>query len=196
MIPVSFGSETVRLARSAAESEVRGGSRVPAPDFGRFGDPSGAFVTYSTFPDHSLRGCIGYPMPVLPLGMAVTEAARAACHDPRFPDLTERELDRVTVEVTVLTVPERLPRGTPESILDSIEIGRDGLILELRGRRGLLLPQVPVEWGWDKEEYLVHLSAKAGLPPDAWMYPQAVISVFRGEVYSETVPGGDVVQGE
>lgn len=194
--PMDFGSEAVSLARAAAWSEVRGGAPVPVPDSGRFGDNSGAFVTYSTFPDHSLRGCIGYPMPVLPLGAAIADAARAACHDPRFPDLTERELERVTVEVTVLTVPVPLPGDSPGSILDAIEIGRDGLMLELRGHRGLLLPQVPVEWGWGKEEYLAHLSVKAGLPPDAWTHPRAVISAFRGEVYRETSPGGDVVQGE
>ena len=74
-------------------------------------------------------------------------------------------------------------------------VGRDGLIIDCRGRRGLLLPQVPVEWGWGVEEYLAHLSMKAGLPPDAWTRPDAEISAFRGEIYKETSPRGDVVEG-
>ena len=101
----------------------------------------------------------------------------------------------MTVEVTVLTVPERIRAGSPAELLSEVVVGRDGLIIEYRGNRGLLLPQVPVEWGWDAEEYLAHLSMKAGLPPDAWTYPGVTISSFRGEIYKETSPRGDVVEG-
>ena len=75
-------------------------------------------------------------------------------------------------------------------------VGRDGLIIDYHGNRGLLLPQVPVEWGWDTEEYLAHLSMKAGLPPDAWTYRGARISSFRGEIFREVSPGGDIAEGE
>lgn len=194
MIPV-FGEEAVRLARSAVESETVGGciSQVTDP---RFREPSGAFVTLSTYPDHDLRGCIGFPMPVIPLGRAIEEAARSACHDPRFPDLRPDELGRITVEVTVLTVPQEIRAGSPEELADSVVIGRDGLIIDMAGRRGLLLPPVPVEWGWGPEEFLRHLSMKAGLPPDAWTHPSARISVFRGEIYHETSPYGSIERGE
>ena len=192
---MSFGSEAVALARAAIESEVR---RIPLDrvvDGGRFQEHSGAFVTLSTYPGHDLRGCIGFPLPFYPLGKAIEEAARSACHDPRFPDLREGELDRVTVEVTVLTVPEEIVAEGPDDMVSKVVVGRDGLIIEYGGRRGLLLPQVPVEWGWDAREFLAHLSLKAGLPPDAWTYGGARISAFRGEIYSEAIPNGDVVEG-
>ncbi len=190
-----FGSQAVRLARDAVESEVRGTRPRCVADDPRFSEPSGAFVTLSTHPGHDLRGCIGYPLPHFPLGEAISRAAASACHDPRFPDLREDELPRITVEVTVLTVPERIPAGPPETLADSVVIGRDGLIIELMGRRGLLLPQVPVEWGWDGVQFLRQLSVKAGLPPDAWTHPDAVISRFSGEIFREESPYGDVVEG-
>ena len=191
-----FGEEAVRFARAAVESEVRGASAPDRPANPRFSEMAGAFVTISEYPSHDLRGCIGYPYPVLPLADALEQAARSACHDPRFPDLTEGELGGVTVEVTVLGVPHEIRVDSPGMYPDSIVIGRDGLIIELMGRRGLLLPQVPVEWGWDAMEYLAHLSMKAGLPPDAWTHPAARISAFTGEIYREDFPHGEVVRGE
>ncbi len=182
------GADAVRLARRAVEAEVRGTGR---PDPTDHSEPSGVFVTLSEHPSGRLRGCIGFPMPVLPLEKAVCEAARSACHDPRFPDLSVDELDSVTVEVTVLTVPEPLS-GSPDGIRDSIVVGRDGLILELLGHRGLLLPQVPTEQGWDAEQFLEALSSKAGLPQDAWRHPDARIQVFRGDVFHETSPRGEI----
>ena len=192
---MSFGSEAVGLARAAIDSEVGGTDLNHEVSDSRFRDASGAFVTLSTYPGHDLRGCIGFPMPLLPLGKAIEEAARAACHDPRFPDLGAEEVDRITVEVTVLTVPEEIRADGPDDLLAQVVVGRDGLIIGYRGRRGLLLPQVPVEWGWDAGEYLTHLSLKAGLPPDAWTYEGARISAFRGEIYTETSPRGEVVEG-
>lgn len=193
---MSFGTDAVRLARAAVESEVSGSPVGFRPSGDRFMDPSGAFVTLSNYPSHDLRGCIGFPMPVFQLERAIEEAARAACHDPRFPDLEEWELDQITVEVTVLTVPEPLEAPTPEALVDRIVIGRDGLIIDCHGRRGLLLPQVPVEWGWDARQFLAQLSMKAGLPPDAWMRPDARISAFRGEIFSEKTPYGEIREGE
>ena len=190
------GAAAVRFARSEVMSEVSGRSPAEAPEGEAFKEPRGAFVTLSTFPDRMLRGCIGYPYPVFPLGRTLSEAARAACHDPRFPDLSAGEAKAVTVEVTVLTVPEPLEVSTPEGILESVRIGRDGLIIELGGRRGLLLPQMPVEQGWDVLEYLQSLSFKAGLPHDAWARPDARLSCFEGEVFHETEPFGEVARGD
>ena len=153
------GETAVRFARKVIESETGKGSMSQIPDEG-FDARSGVFVTLNTHPEHELRGCIGIPYPVMPLSMALEEAARSACHDPRFPDLSADEVDGVTVEVTILSEP--VPICLPASELPSaIEIGRDGLMIAFRGRRGLFLPQVPVEQGWDTLEYLDMLCVKA-----------------------------------
>ncbi len=184
------GSLAVRVARAYVEDEC--GYRIgDVPHLEDSDEPMGVFVTLSTYPGHDLRGCIGIPLPVMPLGLALEQVARSACHDPRFPPLSAEEADNITVEVTLLSVPERI--GCPKAELPSrIVIGRDGLIIRHRGRSGLLLPQVPVEWGWDAEEYLAHLSNKAGLPKDAWMHPDAVIESFSGRIFSETSPRGEI----
>ncbi len=141
---MGFGADAVRLARATVENEVLGG-KVVMPGNSAFGERSGAFVTLNTYPDHGLRGCIGFPMPILPLGETIIEAARSACHDPRFPDLGKCELGGITVRVTVLTVPELIEVGDRDELPLRVVVGRDGLIIDCRGRRGLLLPQVPVE---------------------------------------------------
>ena len=187
------GIRAVRAARSAVLSETSGG-RFERPTDGEFAENKGVFVTLSTYPDHGLRGCIGIPLPVLPLGEALEEAARSACHDPRFPDLRERELAHIAVEVTVMTVPQVI--DCPKSDLPGrIEIGRHGLIITCGRRRGLLLPQVPVEWGWGQEEFLRQLSAKAGLPYDAWTLKDSTIWSFTGEIFHELSPKGEIVRG-
>ncbi|MBQ3737289.1 MAG: TIGR00296 family protein [Candidatus Methanomethylophilaceae archaeon] len=193
MIDDGCGFRAVRAARETVLSETSGESST-VPRDGEFAKERGVFVTLSTYPDHGLRGCIGIPMPVLPLGEALEEAARSACHDPRFPDLRPEELAHVTVEVTVMTVPQRMPYPKQE-LPGRIGIGRHGLIITCGRRRGLLLPQVPVEWGWGPEEFLEHLSLKAGLPPDAWKRDDAVIESFEGEIFRETSPGGEIVRG-
>ncbi|MBR6203880.1 MAG: TIGR00296 family protein [Candidatus Methanomethylophilaceae archaeon] len=191
-----IGKAAVRYARSEVMSETSGSAPAEAPSGDAFGESRGAFVTLKTFPDGMLRGCIGYPYPVFPLYKTISEAARSACHDPRFRDLTFEEAKRVTVEVTVLTVPEPFGPSSPEEIVGSVRIGRDGLMLERRGCRGLLLPQVPVEQGWDVMEYLQGLSFKAGLRPDAWAQPDARLFRFEGEVFHETEPFGEAVRGD
>ena len=191
------GTETVKIARQYAEAESKGEASGYASDINKpqwFRENKGVFVTISEYPSGDLRGCIGYPEPVLPFGEALRMSAIAACHDPRFEDLSYKEALNCTFEVTILTVPQKIDFRTPEELLSKIEIGRDGLILSFKGRRGLLLPQVPVEWGWDVEEYLDHLSMKAGLRPGAWKEPGVTIHSFNGEIFSETSPRGEVVR--
>ncbi len=193
---IEQGKAAVRFARSAVEAEASGSAIGEAPEGSCFSEPRGAFVTLNTHPGGRLRGCIGYPYPVMPLAEAIEGAARSACHDPRFPVLSSRETDGIVVEVTVLTAPEAIPSMPPDEIVESIRIGRDGLMLELAGYRGLFLPQVPVEQGWDVREYLDALSMKAGLPYGSWTDPRARLYRFQGEVFSETSPRGDVVRRE
>lgn len=184
------GCFAVRAARKAIEAEVTDSTAElvfpPA-----FDTECGVFVTINTYPEGGLRGCIGYPEPVLPLKDALVQSAQSACHDPRFPPLTEREAAACTVDVTILTRPEPMDKsGLP----GSIEIGKHGLIIQFGRRRGVLLPQVPVEWDWDAEEFLEQLCYKAGLPPDAWRLKDAEILSFQGELFREKEPNGRIVR--
>jgi uncharacterized protein (TIGR00296 family) len=186
------GCAAVRAARSCAEAETK--KETAHPYFPEsFSENKGVFVTILKYPSGNLRGCIGYPEPVLPLRTAIMMSAAAACHDPRFHDLTFSETDACTFEVTVLTVPRIVEYQSPHELLSKIAVGRDGLILTHGGNRGLLLPQVPAEFGWDAEEFLNHLSVKAGLNRNAWTDPNVKIEVFRGEIFAEISPRGEII---
>ncbi len=149
------------------------------PSGGSLAGSAGAFVTLRI--QGHLRGCIGYIESPEALSEVVRKAAgKAAFHDPRFPPLTTREFHSIAIEISVLTPPELI------ADVSMIEIGRDGLIVELGVARGLLLPQVAIEQGWDRLEFVENTCAKAGLPGDAWMDPATQIYAFHAEVFSET----------
>ena len=161
--------------------------------------PCGVFVTLNKVEgsSHSLRGCIGFPYPVKSLVDAIAEAAvSAALRDPRFSPVSKAEMDSVVVEVSVLTPPELLSVEKPDQYPSLIEIGRDGLIVARGQNRGLLLPQVPVEWGWDAEEFLTQCCLKARLQPDAWLLPGTEISMFRAIIFAEDEPREEVKRVE
>ncbi len=132
-----------------------------------------------------LRGCVGYALPIAPLYRAVAETARAAAFDDsRFLPVTLEEASQLEVSLSVLS---RLVSILPEAV----EVGRHGLLISDGVRRGLLLPQVPVEYGWDRETFLEQTCRKAGLPLDAWR-KTATIEAFTAEVFSDAdveVPG-------
>ena len=155
----------VEVARSAVAGAIAGGS-TPAPrpaDLENLPEASGAFVTLKR--DGQLRGCIGTLECRRPLAEEVARVAvSAAQEDPRFDPLRPAELDDLDVEVSVLGPLEAIDPGDPAAF----EIGRHGLVVEQGRRRGLLLPQVATEWGWDREQFLSHTCTKAGLAPDCW----------------------------
>ena len=129
-------------------------------------------------PQHVLRGCVGYAVAVAPLHLAVAETARAAAfEDARFVPVTRDEAPRLNVSLSVLS---RLFPIHP----DAVEIGRHGLMISNDGRRGLLLPQVPFEHGWDRETFLAQPCQKAGLPMDAWR-KSATVEAFTAEVFGD-----------
>jgi len=187
------GILAVKAARTSIEAETQG--IMPEVDLpASFDRKSGVFVTINTYPSGNLRGCIGYPEPVFPLKDALIHSAESACHDPRFMPLSLKEAVNCTVEVTVLTEPV-LMDCPKEDIPKNIVIGRDGLIIQFGRRRGLLLPQVPVEWGWDVNEYLEQICYKAGLPADAWKLKDSMMWTFTGEIFHELSPKGEIVRG-
>ena len=145
---------------------------------GELGEPRGVFVTLHMGGD--LRGCIGYIEPVVPLAQAVEEvAAKSALEDPRFPPLTKRELQEVEIEISVLSPLTRV-RDARE-----IKVGVHGLVVSSGFRRGLLLPQVATEYGWERDEFLSHTCLKAGLPPESWKEERVEIYSFTTDVFSE-----------
>lgn len=187
------GKLAVRIARRVVEGHVK--REKPAlpevPD--SFRKNSGVFVTLTTYPSDDLRGCIGYPEPVMPLIDALKDAAVSACsRDPRFPPVRPEELPRIRVEVSLLTPPEEIKVKKPKEYVQHVRVGEDGLIIQRGFARGLLLPQVPVEWGWDAEEFLCQCCLKAGLMPDAWLQEGTKVFRFQAEVFSEERPGGEV----
>jgi uncharacterized protein len=201
MVSDPEGLEAVRWARASLERALGPvpdpGAPAPgsAPTSPEFAARRGVFVTLKRYPSGDLRGCIGFPLPVLPLGKAIAEAAVAAAQDdPRFRPVVRAELGVLTVEVSILTVPTPVPSGRPDDTVAAVRVGRDGLIVEGRGASGLLLPQVAPEQGWSAEELLAGTCEKAGLPPTAWRSADVRIRRFEAEVFAEVAPGAAVVR--
>ncbi|UWG47769.1 Uncharacterized protein HSRCO_1487 [Halanaeroarchaeum sp. HSR-CO] len=185
------GEMAVTFARSVIEGYLAD-ETVPAdpPPRSQLTDRRGAFVTLETEGD--LRGCIGRPYPAQTGVEAIRESAiGAATEDPRFPPVSADELSAITVEVSVLGTPD--PIGADSgSVEEYVRIGRDGLIVSDGGRRGLLLPQVPVTRNWTPTEYLRQTCRKAGLPADCYRDGAVTVERFTADVFGETAPDGPV----
>ncbi len=166
----------LELAHRSIEAALQHQTLDLTPPGERLTEPRGAFTTLHV--DGKLRGCIGYVNPTSPLYRTVAETARAAAlDDPRFEPLTAEEAKRLKIEISVLS-PLRPTR--PEQVV----VGKHGLVVTLGMHRGLLLPQVPLEWNWDRETFLSQTCLKAGLPPQAWRQG-AELQVFTAEVFGE-----------
>ncbi len=174
MIDQATRDTLLELARAAVDAHVRCGPPPPVPaDLAA--DVYGAFVTLHR--GEELRGCLGTLEGRTRLGDAVARLAACVCHeDPRFQPVTLGELGELGIEVSVLTLPELV------TDVASIELGRHGLVIEQGSRKGLLLPQVAPEHGWDRETFLAHACLKAGLSGDAWR-TGAQIYRFEAEVF-------------
>ncbi|WP_243358159.1 AmmeMemoRadiSam system protein A [Fundidesulfovibrio terrae] len=164
-------------ARSIASAlEGERGWCPPEPPTDTLLEPLGAFVTLNV--NNCLRGCIGHIVGDKPLYLTIAEMARAAAfEDPRFPPLTTQEFPQVCIGISILGPISRCP--DPELV----EVGRHGLIMRQGHRQGLLLPQVPVEWKWDRETFLAQTCCKAGLPQGAWKLPATEIYWFEAVVF-------------
>ncbi len=151
----------------------------PPPAEGRLSEKRGIFVTLHK--KGGLRGCIGYVVGIKPLNLAVIEMALAASQeDPRFPSVGKEEINDIEIEISVLSVPEKVKNPS------EIVVGKDGLIIKKGFFQGLLLPQVAAEWGWDRETFLRHACMKAGLAPDSWKETGVEIFKFSAQVFSES----------
>ena len=186
------GIELVKMARKIVTEHCKSNLKNNYPNFNqRFDFSSGVFVTLNK--EGKLRGCIGYPMPIKKLSEGLVDAAiSAATNDPRFSPVQEIELEKITFEVTVLSPPKEIKVNDPLDYVSRIKVGRDGLIVENRFATGLLLPQVPIEYGWNEKEFLEFTCQKAGLDKNAWKDKKTKISNFQGIVFAEKSPKGDI----
>jgi AmmeMemoRadiSam system protein A len=177
------GRKPVYRRESKADSLVEQGRLAKQGRLAPQGDsalaqPCGAFVTLHT--GKNLRGCIGRMTASAPLEETVrTMAVSAAFEDPRFPPLKKDELSRCTIEISALSPMEICPDPR------QVQVGVHGLYLVHRGRSGVLLPQVPVEQGWNLDEYLDYICVKAGLPPHSYDAPGAQLFTFTAVVFGE-----------
>jgi len=193
------GKFLVNLARNAVLKKITVGDIIKPPlnSSRKLFERAGVFVTLNTVKNGNkkLRGCIGYPYPTHILVEAIIDSAiNAALHDPRFLPLTINEINNVVFEVSVLTPPKIIEINDPKEVTKKITIGQDGLIVERGPYKGLLLPQVPIEWGWNPEEFVSQCCIKAGLPSNSWKSKQTKIYTFQAIIFEEKTPQGDIVE--
>ncbi len=169
----------LHIAKTTVECCVK---NLATPDFNIASEilreMRGAFVTLHS--QGELRGCIGHIIAAKPLYLTIMEVAEAAAlRDPRFPPVRPDELPALSFEISVLS-PLR-----PIKDIQEIQVGTHGLLVKNNFYRGLLLPQVATEAGWNREQFLAHTCRKAGLPQNAWKNPETTIEVFSAFVFGE-----------
>jgi uncharacterized protein (TIGR00296 family) len=185
MIAPADARQLISLARDSIlatfdHGEVSVNSQIKL----KYAKKLGVFVTLHLH--GNLRGCIGFPEPVLPLYKAVIEAASSAAFgDPRFLPLSRIEYDDIVVEISILTKPELIEVTKPEEYPSCICVGKDGLIIRSSYGQGLLLPQVASELDWNPVEFLANTCMKAGLKPDFWKSNQCRIYKFQAQIFKE-----------
>ena len=183
VITVEEKSILLAQARESITAEIE--RRKPSypqsiPEGSNLHEPCGAFVSLHLKPQRSLRGCIGRMTANLSLAETVRIMAKeAAFGDPRFPPLSKEELDRLHIEISALS--PMIPCSDPKTV----KVGVHGLYLRCGGRSGVLLPQVPVEQGWDQNQYLEYICIKAGLPAGSYNAKDAELLTFTAIVFGE-----------
>ena len=178
-VPADGRRALLAIARTAIAERLAGRRPARPSGEGVLAEPRGAFVTLRRKDDGELRGCVGRMAAEDPLAETVAEmAVAAATEDGRFDPVSAGELPSLSIEISALG-PMRDIR--PEEV----EVGVHGLMLRCGARRGVLLPQVPVEQQWDRETFLAHTCKKAGLPADAWRRPDCELVAFTATVFGE-----------
>jgi AmmeMemoRadiSam system protein A len=171
----------LRLAHDSIASALGGREISLDPPTPHLAEPRGAFTSLHLLGE--LRGCVGYVLPTCPVYRAVAETARAAAFDDnRFPPVSKNEASHLEIELSILSPPQPIRA-------EEVEVGRHGLLISWRGRRGLLLPQVPIEHQWGRTTFLEQTCRKAGLPLDAWQ-KGASIEAFTAEVFGDEEANG------
>ena len=185
MIKLEQAKKLIMLARGSISAYFKGKEVQLGNELkDEFGEDCGVFV--SLYLNNELIGCIGLPQPTMPLYKAVIQAAKgAAFEDPRFPPLREDQMNKLKIEISVLTEPEVIEIDDSKDYIEKIKIGRDGLMVKDEFGSGLLLPQVAVEWKWNAKEFLNQTCRKAGLSPDCWCNTKRNVYKFQAQVFTE-----------
>jgi uncharacterized protein len=198
LLSIDDGKVLVDMARQAITDHLESKKASSLKNRGfKLIQPRGVFVTLTdSTKAGELRGCIGNPFPKTSLAEETAHCAiEAATMDPRFEPIGRDEFDRsIVVEVSVLTLPENIVVKNPLDLPLNLKIGRDGLLVSGGGSKGLLLPQVAVDEGFDEEEFLSQCCMKAGLTPDAWVTGKVRVARFQGQIFSEEKPHGAVFE--
>lgn len=192
------GLSLVKLARHAIIDYLEHKRLLSIPNAmdPKFLQKCGDFATLDIIKEgvEDLRGYIEYPTPELSLAEnTINNAGSATTRDPRFEPVKKEELNRIVIEVSAPTLPSLIVINDPKDIPKKLRTGRDDLIIEKDWFRGLLLPQVPIERGWDNEDPLSHCCMKAGLPPDSWIFPKTKIYT-QAIIFKEKTPDGEIKQ--
>jgi len=198
---VKDGKLLIKFARENIEHYLITLHRIEVPSLikNKFSDKYGVFVTLNDYDANGnpLRGCIGFIEPIYPLYEVIHRVSiSSAVEDYRFSSVTINDMDNIIIEISILTPPKLIEVVNPKEYFDKIVIGRDGLIAEKGMKRGLLLPQVPIDHGrnWDVETFLKHTCNKTGLPENAWKDKQTKIYSFQAILFEELKPRGEVVR--
>ncbi len=194
------GRALIKLARKAVTVYIEEGKIVkPSRDVPErlLRDNYGVFTTIEKLINgrRELRGCIGYPRGYTNVATAIVSSALAAAfEDPRFPPLSQGELNEIVFEVSVLSPLERIRIDDPRRLPETIRVGYHGLVIEHGIFSGLLLPQVAVEYGWDEETFLCQTCMKAGLTPECWLDRRTTVYRFQAQIFAEKNPDGEIVE--
>ena len=198
---VEEGTMLINFARDNIEFFLKNDRKIPIPTLikEKFTNKYGAFVTLNKYNEQGnpLRGCIGYIEPKYSLYEVIHRVSiNSAIEDPRFPSVTYEEMDNLIIELSILTPPKLLEINVPDEYLNKIIIGRDGLIVEKGMRRGLLLPQVPIDHdrNWDVETFLSQTCIKAWLDSQAWKDLSTKVYSFQAILFEEKEPRGEVIR--
>lgn len=203
-LSLNHGTLLVKLARDTVTSYLTTGAKpsIPQDIPIELTEKSGVFVTIrkiivdrSGIKRWTLRGCLGYVLPVLPLIEATVNAAiAAATKDPRFSPLTIQELSQVIFEVTIISKPELIQVNDPREYPSQIKVGLHGIMIEKGLVKSILLPQIAVEYEWDEKAFLEQACVKIGLPPDAWLLGDLNVYRFTAQIFAEVEPYGEVIE--
>lgn len=186
------GEKLVKLVRKSISYALYANSMLKEAAPKEFSEERGVFTTIHSFPSMNLRGCIGFPEPVMPLWNAVIGSAfSAAFNDSRFMPLQSSELDKIVLEISILTLSEEI-KCSKKELPEKILCGKDGLIVKRGAHSGLLLPIVPVTYKWDSKTLLEQTCIKAGLPEAAWRSAEIQVFKFQSQVFEELSPGGEI----